>query len=272
MKRLRLSSGQMGQISSSVALTSPSPTAPGPATSRYALSRQFSVEEKVQEEENILPTSRVIAAITWDIDLGTPSCGLNSSSQTPGRDLRAACLSLTLSGHKFCNGLTQVQALMSPRHQPPAPSAPEGRALINLRPASFSHFLFLGGPGPTSLDLSHRNKSWPFPHPTSSNGVRRYGKGPRPPWTPPSWFSGIIGESIGRQAPITCSPVLPRSVRLVVFQKQIPLRCESRKLSPRYLGPFIIQEIINPSAVRLKLPSSMRIHPTFHDIICPFVP
>ncbi|KAI3352508.1 hypothetical protein L3Q82_005200 [Scortum barcoo] len=29
-----------------------------------ALSRQFSVEEKVQEEENILPTSRVIAAIT----------------------------------------------------------------------------------------------------------------------------------------------------------------------------------------------------------------
>ncbi|KAI3368555.1 hypothetical protein L3Q82_025563 [Scortum barcoo] len=33
-----------------------------------ALSRQFSVEEKVQEEENILPTSRVIAAITWDIE------------------------------------------------------------------------------------------------------------------------------------------------------------------------------------------------------------
>ncbi|KAI3354783.1 hypothetical protein L3Q82_004526 [Scortum barcoo] len=37
-----------------------------------ALSRQFSVEEKVQEE-NILPTSRVIAAITWDIENARPA-------------------------------------------------------------------------------------------------------------------------------------------------------------------------------------------------------
>ncbi|KAI3364826.1 hypothetical protein L3Q82_001014 [Scortum barcoo] len=32
------------------------------------LSRQFSVEEKVQEDGNILPTSKVIAALTWDIE------------------------------------------------------------------------------------------------------------------------------------------------------------------------------------------------------------
>lgn len=46
--------------------------------------------------------------------------------------------------------------------------------------------------------------------------------------------------------------------------KNIPLKTDSRKLSPRYLGPFKITKIINPSAVWLKLPSSLRIHPTFH--------
>lgn len=46
--------------------------------------------------------------------------------------------------------------------------------------------------------------------------------------------------------------------------KNIPLQVESRKLAPRYIGPFTIDKIVNPSAVRLNLPNNMRIHPTFH--------
>ena len=38
----------------------------------------------------------------------------------------------------------------------------------------------------------------------------------------------------------------------------------SHKLYPRYVGPFPISRIINRSAVKLDLPSVMKVHPVFH--------
>ncbi|XP_078803305.1 uncharacterized protein LOC144992159 [Oryzias latipes] len=44
----------------------------------------------------------------------------------------------------------------------------------------------------------------------------------------------------------------------------IPLKGGSRKLHPRFLGLFTITKVVNPVAVRLDLPSTLKVHPVFH--------
>lgn len=49
---------------------------------------------------------------------------------------------------------------------------------------------------------------------------------------------------------------------LAVIPAVILLQKESLKLALRYIGPFEIEMVINPSVVHLKLPLALRVHPT----------
>ena len=60
------------------------------------------------------------------------------------------------------------------------------------------------------------------------------------------------------------APPLQAGQRVWLSTRNLNLRGVSRKLTPCFVGLFPISKLINPVSVRLKLPKTIRVHPTFH--------
>uniref|UniRef100_A0A674M8X6 ribonuclease H n=1 Tax=Takifugu rubripes TaxID=31033 RepID=A0A674M8X6_TAKRU len=70
------------------------------------------------------------------------------------------------------------------------------------------------------------------------------------------------------------APAYRPGQKVWLLARDLPLQTSqtsSRKLNPRYIGPYTICSIVNPSAVRLDLPAALKVHPVFHvSLIKPF--
>ena len=54
-----------------------------------------------------------------------------------------------------------------------------------------------------------------------------------------------------------------RRRRAVPAHKDLTPQRDSRKLAPSYVGPFEMVQVVNPVVVRVRLPASMKVYPTF---------
>ena len=70
----------------------------------------------------------------------------------------------------------------------------------------------------------------------------------------------VKGAADRRRRP---APVYQPGQNVWLSAKHLHLKVPSPKLAPRFVGPFPISRVISPAAIRLRLPRSLRVHPTF---------
>uniref|UniRef100_A0A8C5LPA6 Gypsy retrotransposon integrase-like protein 1 n=1 Tax=Leptobrachium leishanense TaxID=445787 RepID=A0A8C5LPA6_9ANUR len=71
----------------------------------------------------------------------------------------------------------------------------------------------------------------------------------------------------------TPAPCYKENDNVWLSTKYLKLSCRTKKFGPRFIGPFKILKVISPSAVKLQLPQTYRIHPVFHvSLLKPAIP
>ncbi|KAI2661117.1 Transposon Tf2-9 polyprotein [Labeo rohita] len=83
---------------------------------------------------------------------------------------------------------------------------------------------------------------------------------------PNSWSAGAGGSGITPGLPFK-EPIngTPPNTRVYLSTCNINLKSDSKKLTPRFIGPYKITHRLNPVTFWLQLPASLRIHPVFHQ-------
>ena len=74
----------------------------------------------------------------------------------------------------------------------------------------------------------------------------------------------VAGYSTAANRRRTPAPEYQVGQKVWLSTRDLPLKVESRKLAQRFIGPFQVENIISPTALRLRLPATLKVHPTFH--------
>lgn len=66
-------------------------------------------------------------------------------------------------------------------------------------------------------------------------------------------------------------PTFKKGDKVLLESSYLSLPYPNRKMAPKREGPFVIEEVLGPVTVRLKLPATWKIHPVFHvSLITPY--